>query len=50
MKGRVSLMDEEIQQMMIGTISELSEKNVDDGFANMKTHSMCSLINEVWNQ
>ena len=29
---------------MIGTISELSEKYVDDCSANMKTHSIRSLI------
>ena len=44
MKGPGSFMFEEIQQLMIGTISELSEKYVDDGSANMKTHSMRSLI------
>ena len=44
MKGLGPFMFEEMQQLIIGTISELSEKYVDDGSANMKTHSMRSLI------
>ena len=44
MNGSVSFMYEEIQQLMIGAISELSEKYVDDGSADMKTHSMRALI------
>ena len=44
MNGPVSFMYEEIQQMMIGAISELSEKYVDDGSADMTTRSMRALI------